>query len=90
MAKVLEGVKEWSAQVRCADAVCGVGLNKVEGCFALLEVKLSDFEVKSNEEDSWYVVLCPACGHIIMPQWQIGLSPADVVRMQHNEKRKRR
>ena len=78
MARILEGNKEWSAAIRCASAVCGGRLNRVDGCFALIEITLGDIKHSTDYEgDTSFWVVCPSCGQKLYPEWQIGKGPLE-------------
>ena len=80
MAKVIEGNKEWSATIRCAHPVCGGRLNRVDGCFALIEIGLEDIKHSTDYDgDTSFWVHCPSCGQQLYPEWQIGSGPLNVV-----------
>ncbi len=79
MARIIEGNKEWSATIRCAHPVCGA-LNRVDGCFALIEIGLHDIKhITDYEGDTSFWVICPACGQKLYPEWQIGRGPLNVI-----------
>jgi len=75
MSRIVEGKEKWSAVIRCAHPVMG-SPNRVDGCFALIEITLDDITVKDDGDGSrWFETQCPACGQILYPAWQIGNGP---------------
>jgi len=85
MATIVHGNKEWSAVIRCAHPVCGGGLYRVDGCFALIEITLDDIKSSVDYEgDRSYWVVCPSCGQTLYPEWQIGNGPLENS-LKHNE-----
>jgi hypothetical protein len=73
MAKIIEGAEKWSAVIRCAHPVYGGRLNRVDGCFSLIEITLEDIKHSRDfEGDISYWVECPSCSQKLYPEWQIG------------------
>ncbi|NQV90792.1 hypothetical protein HQ487_05325 [Candidatus Uhrbacteria bacterium] len=89
MAKIVAGEKKWSVTIRCAHPVCGMGVNRVDGCFALIEIELEDIDHSTDwEGDTTFWVICPSCGQKLYPKWQIGDGPLNVIlRTQENAER---
>ena len=80
MAKILEGKAPapWTAKVRCAHPACAYfgGLNRVDGCFAVIEITLDDIVMREDCDGQWhYSMSCPSCGQLLYPEWQIGITP---------------
>lgn len=79
MARLVQGNTSWSAVIRCAHPVC-CGLNRVDGCFALIEITLSDIRHRTDfEGDTTFWVDCPACGQKLYPEWQICNGPLNTI-----------
>ena len=89
MATIVEGNRTWSAVIRCADPVCGMGLNRVDGCFSLIEITLGDIQHRTDSDgDTYFWVICPSCGQKLYPKWQIGDGPLNVIlRRKRNNRR---
>jgi|GEM_PF-3551255 len=78
MATVVEGQPEWSAVIRCAHPTCGCGLNRVDGCFALIAITPRDIKHSRDFEGGiTFWVDCPACGQHLYPAWQVGKGPLE-------------
>jgi len=81
VAKVVEGSDKWSATIRCAHPVCGIGLHRVDGCFARIEITHDDIHARKDWEGDWsFWVICPACGQKLYPKWQIGSGPFETIK----------
>lgn len=86
MAKIVQGNKEWSAVIRCAQSVYNQA--RVDGCFAQIEIGLNDIQASCDCEGDWsFWVICPACGQKLYPEWQIGKGPLEVVKSRRNQRR---
>ncbi len=82
MARVLSGKRGgWSAKIRCAHPVCGLGRYRVDGCFAVIKIIIDDVRAAYNSEDSdWtFWVNCPLCQQQLYIGWQIGESAAKML-----------
>ncbi len=89
MAKIVQGEQKWSAVIRCAHPVCGIGLNRVDGCFSLIRIELKDIQHSTDwEGDTTFWVDCPACGQKLYPEWQIGNGPLNVILSKENNARR--
>ena len=72
MARILEGTikanETWKAMIRCV----GMGVNRITGCFALMEIEPMDICVETDWElNNTYSMSCPACGMKIYLSLQI-------------------
>lgn len=86
MAQIVAGEKKWAAVIRCAHPVCGYGLNRVDGCFAMIQIGLDDIQASKDYEGDWsFWVKCPSCGQTLYPKWQIGDGPLMIVQKQIQE-----
>lgn len=91
MAKVVskKAKKDWSAQIRCAQPVCGIGLHRVDGCFEIIEITFADIKSYTDEGDIIFYIKCPNCKQQLYPKWQLGPGQSQVVRNHIATKNKR-
>lgn len=81
MATIVEGLVTWKARIRCAHPSFGGRLNRVDGCFALIEITLDDLKGHRDSDGDWTVwTECPGCGQRLYPEWQIGSGPIEVAK----------
>jgi len=81
MARVVEGSEKWKAHIRCAHPVCGGRLYRVDGCFSVIEITLDDIQGRRDSDGDWsFWVMCPSCGQMLYPEWQIGSGPLEIVK----------
>lgn len=81
MATIVEGQNKWTARIRCAHPVTGARLNRVDGCFSLIEITIEDLEGFRDCEGDWTVwTVCPGCGQRLYPEWQIGNGPIEIAK----------